>query len=163
MSKVNAATQSVITTSRNSWNRCYSATSGGIYYLPKNAKLVDTDSTYIEIAGNLGGVMYCDSCTAVITNPNFEDTNALNGGVFYFIDGVDVTLDGATMKYGMALNSGGAIYAVTSGGDVAAKLTFSNCGSTATDYFQIYQAGDKGGFFYVNNGLFDISSSGCNY
>lgn len=132
------AAASAIYTARNSWRRCYSATSGGIYYLPENTELTDTDSTYIETSGILGGMMYCDSCTATMTNPYFEDNNAYDGGVFYLLDEADITLDGAVLNYGMALNNGGAFYADKTAGDVPSSVSFLNCGSLPSDYFQIY-------------------------
>ena len=79
--------------------------------------------------------MYCESCTATMTNPYFEDNNAQNGGVFYFLDEVDFTLDGAILKYGMAIENGGAIFADKSSVDVVATLSFLNCGALPSDYF----------------------------
>ena len=98
--------------------------------------MTDIDSSYFEIMGYNGGVMYCESCTATITNGNFFDTNSYNGGVFYLLDAVDVTLDAPKMSFGKAIGSGGAIYADKTGGDVAASVNFLNCGTLQADYFQ---------------------------
>jgi len=155
-----------LTMTRNAWKRCYVASDGAIYYLPENSILVDTDSSFAETAGELGGVIFCDSCTATFQGPNtyFEDNNAIDGGIAYMKNQAVLLFDQAILKYGKARRDGGAIYAVKDlPGNQPSSVTFQGCSSVPADFFQYYQCERYGGFFYVDNDKFDVISTGCNW
>jgi hypothetical protein len=71
-----------------------------------------------------------------------------------------VILNGVQVYNGKSIGGdGGAIYASVSGPDVAASLTFMNCG--AMTLFE--STAGNGGFFYLNNKLFTLDSTGCSW
>lgn len=72
-----------------------------------------------------------------------------------------MTLNNAQMTNGKALGGdGGAIYATISGAAIDAALIFENCNYLMTYFESSY---GNGGFFYLNNPLFQLISAGCGW
>lgn len=77
------------------------------------------------------------------------------------LDSAKVTLSDVQMINGKAIGGdGGAIYAKTSGVDVFAELIFLSC-NNLMEYFEATSG--NGGFFYLNNPLFKLTSAGCGW
>ncbi len=147
-------------TSASKFRNCWTASNGGVFYLPAAMTLSDTSSQYSDLASTNGGVAYCNGCTMNIVSSTFSDTFANKGSVFYVDNGATVSLTSVAMSNGRAWVDGGAMYfADSSGGSPAATLTFATCAST----LQYYEAHTHGGFIASYNKGLKITSSNCNW
>ena len=117
-----------VTSASSFYHNCYTTTEGSIFYL-NQVPIQDTWSKFEQNAG-LSGVIYSTGSTVSLDGSAFKDTIANYGSILY-LDGGSVTFNNASLRYGKALNQGGAIYAK---GTTSQSLTFSNCQGTNSFY-----------------------------
>ena len=75
-----------IVSNTNTYENCYSTNSGAIFYLPPGTSLTDSSSSFTHNAANLGGNIWCDSCTISLTSTIFKEALAESGSVLYILN-----------------------------------------------------------------------------
>jgi hypothetical protein len=59
-----------ITSTENTFAKCYICSKGAVWYLTDLIDLTDTASNYYQI-GTIEGTIYCDACTLTVTDSIF--------------------------------------------------------------------------------------------
>ena len=113
-----------------------------------------------------------------INNPYYQDHVALRGGLFYLIDGFDVTIDNGALGYARAVYDdsvnknygfGGGFYVTAAGAGAAqGDLTVRRLRRTYTQGPHIgggvvshFEAADDGGLIWSDHDNFHLSFDNC--
>lgn len=113
-----------ITSTSNTFRKCYSVNTGAIFYLPSGTSLTDTSSNFYQNTATYGGNVYCDGCSMSFTSTTFKDSLAYEGSIIHMNNAASLSFNNVNMQYGKARHYGGAIYC---GGTGAASISFANC------------------------------------
>ena len=85
--------------------------------------------------------------SVTVSNSNFENGYAINGGFIYMAGNSDLTISGSTFKSGSSKSNGGSIYASSFNKITISSSSFTNSASEA-----------DGSVFYFNSGTTSITS-----
>jgi hypothetical protein len=72
-----------VSSTRNIFRNCYTGAVGGVYTLIRTS-MTDSNTEYYDNAAVSAGVIKCDACALTITDSNFYNNRAGDGGVFLF-------------------------------------------------------------------------------
>ena len=81
----------------NTYERCFIADYGAFVYLINVGSFEDTSSEFTQGAAILGGAIYCESCTMILTSTKFQTLRAQNGGSILLSNAASMTLTTASI------------------------------------------------------------------
>ncbi|CDW71358.1 UNKNOWN [Stylonychia lemnae] len=100
----------------NHYEGCRFAQQGGVFYIVSDNKVTftETNSTYLNIQGIIGGVIYCLNCNKFeLNDANFQYIQSYQGGLFYFIQssiiGLDIIIKTTETSDLIAFDNGGML------------------------------------------------------
>jgi hypothetical protein len=120
-------TTGAITSQTNIYKKCWSVSSGGIFYLPPSTSLSDSNSEFHQNTSPYGSCVWCDSCSLTFIGSKFWDNLAYDGGVIFMQNTATALFSAVSMSYSYSRHYGGGIYI---GGTGASSITFSDCATT---------------------------------
>ncbi|CDW79375.1 UNKNOWN [Stylonychia lemnae] len=102
----------LVKSSKNEMSKCVYNFNGGAFYLDRTT-FVDTDSKFNQISSYSAGVIACNNCKMNLTNTQFTENIANEGGVITLDNGGILIGVYLIMSYNEAASSGGCIIART--------------------------------------------------
>lgn len=85
-----------VTSDSNTYQNCYTAISGAVFYLPPNTVFTDVKSTFKQNAA-FKGAIYCQSCDSTFTGSIFKDNIAYDGSIIYLLNDAKAKFTGQSV------------------------------------------------------------------